>query len=282
MKIAVTGANGMVARAVIAHCRELGDDVVAYTREELDIANAGEVLRRITDDGPDALMNCAAFTNVDAAESDVEACRAANTYGVENLAKACKAANAGFVTISTDYVFDGSDLGFYTQKDTPDPHGVYAVSKYEGELLAQRAYARTTVVRSGWIYGSGGTNFLSVIPSLLKEGRSIKAISDAFGTPTYAADLAVRLRELAELDLPCIFHIVNAGEGTSYHGFAEAACEIGGFDASLVEAVSAAGLSRPAPRPTSSKMRCVMSPALGLKPMPDWREALSRFIASEK
>jgi dTDP-4-dehydrorhamnose reductase len=282
MKIAVTGANGMVARAVIAHCRGIGDEVVAYTREDLDIGDGENVLSRITGDAPDALINCAAFTNVDAAESDVEACRAANTYGVENLAKACRAANAGFVTISTDYVFDGANLGFYTQKDTPEPRGIYAVSKYEGELLAQRAYARTIVVRSGWIYGSGGTNFLSVIPTLLKEGRSIKAISDAYGTPTYAADLAARLRELAELDLPCVFQVVNSGEGTSYYGFAEAACEIGGFDASLVEAVSAAGLERPAPRPTSSKMRCIMSPALGLEPMPDWRDALARFIASEK
>lgn len=282
MNIAVTGANGMVARAVIAHCRGLGDDVVAYTREDLDIGDGENVLSRIVEDAPDALINCAAFTNVDAAESNEEACRSANTSGVENLAKACRAANAGFVTISTDYVFDGSDLGFYTQKDTPDPHGIYAVSKYEGELLAQRAYARTIVVRSGWIYGSGGTNFLSMIPSLLKEGRSIKAISDAYGTPTYAADLARRLRELAELDLPCMFQVVNAGEGTSYYGFAEAACEIGGFDASLIEAVSAAGLQRPAPRPTSSKMRCIMSPALGLEPMPDWRDALARFIASEK
>lgn len=282
MKIAVTGANGMVARAVIAHCRGLGDDVVAYTREELDISDAGEVLERITTDAPDALINCAAFTNVDAAESSEAACRAANTYGVENLAKACRAANAGFVTISTDYVFDGRDLGFYTQKDTPNPHGIYAVSKYEGELLARRAYARSIIVRSGWIYGRGGTNFLSVIPSLLKEGRSIKAISDAFGTPTYAADLAVRLRELAELDLPCIFHVVNSGEGTSYHGFAEAACEIGGFDVSLVEVVSAAGLERPAPRPASSKMRCVISPALGLEPMADWRDALRRFIELEQ
>jgi dTDP-4-dehydrorhamnose reductase len=282
MKIAVTGANGMVARAVIAHCRGIGDEVVAYTREDLDIGDGENVLSRITGDAPDALINCAAFTNVDAAESDVEACRAANTYGVENLAKACRAANAGFVTISTDYVFDGANLGFYTQKDTPEPRGIYAVSKYEGELLAQRAYARTIVVRSGWIYGSGGTNFLSIIPTLLKEGRSIKAISDAYGTPTYAADLAARLRELAELDLPCVFQVVNSGEGTSYYGFAEAACELGGFDASLVEAVSAAGLERPAPRPTSSKMRCIMSPALGLEPMPDWRDALARFIASEK
>lgn len=282
MKIAVTGANGMVARAVIAHCRGLGDDVVAYTREELDISRGEEVLKRIVEDAPDALINCAAFTNVDAAESNEAACRAANTDGVANLAKACRAANAGFVTISTDYVFDGSDLGFYTQKDTPDPHGIYAASKYEGELLAQRAYARSIVVRSGWIYGSGGTNFLSMIPLLLKEGRSIKAISDAYGTPTYAVDLAARLRELAELDLPCVFQVVNSGDGTSYYGFAEAACEIGGFDASLVEAVSAAGLERPAPRPKSSKMRCVMSPALGLKPMPDWRDALRRFVELEK
>jgi len=278
MKIIITGANGMVARAVIEDCRELGDEVVACSRKDLDISDSEKTLSVIRSEQPDAVINCAAYTDVDGAESNEAACYAANADGVENLANACKAADARFVTISTDYVFDGTNLGFYTQRDTPNPQGLYARSKLEGEIRARYAYARSVIVRSGWIYGSCGTNFLSKIPSLLSEGRPIKAISDAYGTPTYAHDLAKRLRELAELDIPGIFHVVNAGEGTTYLGFAEAACGIGGYDRSLIESVSGSALTRPAPRPVSSKMACVLSPAIGLTPLPEWRIALRNFI----
>jgi dTDP-4-dehydrorhamnose reductase len=278
MKIIITGANGMVARAVIEDCRELGDEVVACSRKDLDISDAEKTLSVIRSEQPDAVINCAAYTDVDGAESNEAASNEANAYGVENLANACKAADARFVTISTDYVFDGTNLGFYTQRDTPNPQGLYARSKLEGEIRARYAYARSVIVRSGWIYGSGGTNFLSKIPSLLSEGRPMKAISDAYGTPTYAHDLAKRLRELVELDIPGIFHVVNAGEGTTYLGFAEAACDIGGYDLSLIESVSGSALTRPAPRPVSSKMACVLSRAIGLEPLPEWNTALRNFI----
>ncbi len=282
MKIIITGANGMVARAAIEHCRELGDEVVAYTREDLDISDAEKTLELIKTDQPDAVINCAAYTDVDGAESNEATCYAANADGVENLANACKAVDSRYVTISTDYVFDGAKSDFYTQRDTPNPQGLYARSKLEGEIRARYAYARSVIVRSGWIYGSGGSNFLSKIPSLLSEGKTIKAINDAYGTPTYANDLAKRLRELAELDIPGIFHVVNSGEGTTYLGFAEAACNIGGYDSSLIESVSGAALTRPAPRPVSSKMACVLSPAIGLAPMTEWKAALQEFIESDK
>ena len=176
-------------------------------------------------------------------------------------------------------VFDGSNSGFYTQRDTPSPVSEYGLSKLEGERLARDAYARTIIVRSGWIYGEHGTNFLSVIHKLLAEGKPITAISDAYGTPTSADDLARRMRELVELDLPCIFHVTNAGEGTSYLGFAEAVCEIGGLDRSLVGPVSKDDLKRPAPRPDSSKLACLFSERFGLEPLPDWRIALERFLS---
>ncbi len=271
----------MVARATAEHCRAIGDDVFACTREEMDIADrraVSEIVGRIR---PDAVINCAAFTDVDGAESNEAASFAANADGVENLALACRENAAGFVTISTDYVFDGANAGFYTQRDTPNPQGIYARSKLEGEVRARNAYARSVIVRSGWIYGSGGTNFLSVMHRLLADGKKIKAISDSFGTPTYAADLAKRLRELAELDLPCLFHVTNSGPGTSYLGFAQKVCEIGGFDTGLLEIVSKTDLQRPAPRPASSKLGCVLSEPLGLKPLPDWETALAAFLERE-
>lgn len=272
----------MVARAVIDHCGSIGDDVVPLTRQELDISKPGPVLEKLAEVEPDAVINCAAFTDVDGAESAETICYAANWDGVENLAVACKKINTAFVTISTDYVFDGNYSGYYTQRDTPNPQGVYARSKLEGEIRARNAYARSIIVRSGWIYGPGGTNFLSVMHNLLGEGKSIKAISDSYGTPTYALDLARRLREVAELDLPCIFHVTNSGPGTSFMGFAEAVCEIGGFDRTLLQGVSKDELKRPAPRPASSKLACLFSERFGLAPLPDWKDSLAQFLKSKK
>lgn len=278
MKILITGANGMVARATAAHCREIGDEVIALTRQELDITEGREVFELFRREKFDAVINCAAFTDVDGSESNVEKCFAGNSLGVENLALGAKEIDCVFVTISTDYVFDGANSGFYTQRDTPNPKGIYGKAKLDGEIRARNANARSVIVRSGWIYGHGGTNFLSVMHKLLAEGKSIKAIYDSFGTPTFADDLAKRLREFAELDLPCTFHVTNAGEGTSYADFAEKVCEIKGFDKNLLEHASAESLKRPAPRPKSSKLACLFSEKFGLEPLPNWEVALEEFL----
>lgn len=265
----------MVANAAIRHCLSIGDAVVALSRQRLDIADRDAVSRMIGEARPDAVLNCAAYTNVDGAESNEQAAYAANSAGPENLAAACRETGARFVTISTDYVFDGENTGFYTEEDAPNPQGVYGRSKLEGEERALGANPLSIVVRSGWIFGTGGTNFLSVMGKLLAEGKTVKAIGDSYGTPTYAADLAGRLRELAETDASGIFHVTNAGEGTSYLGFAEKICEIGGFDAGLLEAVSHRDLKRPAPRPVSSKLGSIH----GLDPLPPWKDGLRRHLA---
>ena len=198
------------------------------------------------------------------------------------LAEGAREFDATFVTISTDYVFDGDYSGFYTEEARPNPRGIYAETKYEGELAAATANDRSIIVRSGWIYGSGGTNFLSVMHRLLGDGKRIKAIRNSYGTPTYALDLATRLRDLAATDASGLFHVTNSGEGTSYLGFAEKVCEIGGFDTALIEPVSFEDLKRPAPRPVSSKLASVRMDDVGLDPLRHWEEALSEFIASEK
>jgi dTDP-4-dehydrorhamnose reductase len=278
MKILITGANGMVARATIDYCRRAGDEVVAVTRQQLDISDRSAVFDFFESEKPEAVLNCAAYTDVDGAESNAAVCYKANSFGVENLALASKKIDAAFVTISTDYVFDGSKSDFYTQRDTPNPRGVYAESKLDGETRARNAYARSVIIRSGWIYGVGGTNFLSVMHKLLAEGKTIKAIFDSYGTPTYAKDLARRLRELAELDLPGVYHVTNSGNGTSYENFAQKVCEIRGFDRNLLESVSVNDLKRPAPRPVSSKLACLISEKLGLAPLQNWEKALGEFL----
>lgn len=278
-RILITGAGGLVGKACIEHCLANGDEVVAYDHQSLDIADADKVEAVIKDERPNAVINCAAWTDVDGCESDSGKAERVNAQGPENLARACRNADAVFVTISTDYVFDGDKEGFYTQRDHPQPLSVYGCFKLDGERRSQVEYGRTIVVRTGYIFGPGGRNFLSTMVERAKRGERLKAIRDCWGTPTYGRDLAVRLRELVELDLPGIFHVVSAGDGASFETFAREALKMAGGDLDLVESVTMDSLARPAPRPRNSKLKCLLSPAVGLPALPDWREGLAHFVA---
>lgn len=278
MRTLITGANGLVARAAAEYCRSIGDEVTALSRQELDISDRSAVNGIFERSSPDIVLNCAAYTDVDGAETNEATAYRANAEGVEHLAAACCDSGAAFVTISTDYVFDGRKDGHYTTADIPNPQGVYARSKLEGEIRAAATNPRSIIVRSGWIYGYGGTNFLSVMHDLLGDGKPIKAITDSFGTPTFANDLAKRLRDLASIGLHGTFHVTNSGSGTSYFGFAEKLCEIGGFSRELLQPVSSDELKRPAPRPSNSRLENTVVP--GLPSMPFWEDALRRFLRS--
>ena len=278
----VTGAGGMVARAVREFCEASGDSVFAYDRSQLDISNSTDVFQAVQHVKPDALINCAAWTDVDGCESDAARAYAVNARGPENLAIAGRDVNAAFVTISTDYVFDGTKEGFYTQQDKPNPLSVYGRAKLEGEQRSQEANKASIVVRSGFIFGRGGKNFLSTIVDRARRNEHLKAITDSYSTPTYGRDLARRLRELAELKHPGIFHVVNTGDGASYAEFAREAIKCANLGEPPIEEVLTASLNRPAPRPQNSRMRCLLSPALGLTPLPDWRDALARFASEHK
>jgi dTDP-4-dehydrorhamnose reductase len=267
----------MVGRAVAAHCLAQADEVFAYDHQSLDITNHESVRLAFESARPDAVINCAAWTDVDGCESDPRRALAVNSLAVENLALNCRHAGAVFVTISTDYVFDGNKEGFYTQRDDPNPESVYGTAKLEGERRAQAASARTIVVRTGWIFGAGGRNYLSTVIERARRGEHLKAISDAYGTPTYADDLAARLRELAQLDLPGVYHVVNSGIGASFEEFTRAALKAARCEAVEIESVQMDSLQRPARRPRNSRLRCLLSEALGLPALPDWESALSVF-----
>jgi dTDP-4-dehydrorhamnose reductase len=281
MKVLVAGAGGMVGRAVLEHCTAQGDEVFAYDHRSLDITNTeviGEIFERVR---PEVVINCAAWTDVDGCQRDSKRSDDVNASGPQKLAAASRRMDALFITISTDYVFDGEKDGFYTQRDQPLPVSVYGKSKLEGERLAQTTWARTIIVRSGWIFGLGGRNFLSRIIQLAGQGKRLKAISDAWGTPTYAVDLARRLRQLADVDLPGIYHVVNEGSGASFEEFACEALLAAGGDGALIESVRMDSLERPAPRPRNSRLRCLLSEAIGLAPLPDWRLSLREFAARQ-
>lgn len=269
----------MVGQAVVKHCISIGDEVIARDHRTLDITDPDQVIQTVQANKPEVVINCAAWTDVDGCELDHDRAYAVNAVGPENLAKASRAVDATLVTISTDYVFDGEKTGFYTQRDSPRPISVYGQSKLEGERRAHAAYAGgTIVVRTGFVFGVGGNNFLSTIVERARRGEKLKAISDSYGTPTYAWDLGVRLRELTQLSLTGIFHVVNAGDGVSYEEFAHAALAAGGFATASLETVRMHSLDRPAPRPKNSRLRCLTSEALGLAPLPFWKDSLRDYV----
>lgn len=278
MKIFITGANGLVGRALVEQCSASGDEVFAYDHQALDIADAHAVESAIAAQRPDAVMNCAAWTDVDGCESNPTKAEHVNALGPENLARASQNTDAILITISTDYVFDGEKEGFYTQRDQPRPISVYGRFKLDGERRAQGAHARTIIVRTGYIFGPGGKNFLSNVVTWAKAGKNVKAIGDYWGTPTYGRDLAVRLRELATLDLPGIYHVVSSGEGASFETFAVEALRLAGLSPEMLQVVDGDTLGRPAPRPRNSRLKCLLSDAVGLSSLPPWQDGLARFI----
>jgi len=281
LRVLVTGAGGLVGRAVNEHCSALGDEVLLYGHKDLDITDREKVFETILDQRPDVVINCAAWTNVDACESDSARAYAINANGPENLASASKEIGSVFVTISTDYVFDGEKDSFYTQLDTPNPLSVYASSKLEGERLPLAAYDRSIIVRTGYIFGTGGANFLSTVVERARTGEKLKVITDTYGTPTYANDLAARLRELAAANASGIYHVVNSGPGVSFEQFTRQVLALLGKADATVEPVLAAALNRPAKRPYNSRLRCLRSGEIGLSPLPDWESALERFVRTE-
>ncbi|HEY0762596.1 MAG TPA: dTDP-4-dehydrorhamnose reductase [Pyrinomonadaceae bacterium] len=281
MRILIAGAKGLVGSALAQHCLTAGDNVFSYDHQSLDITDYATVDSVINSQRPDAVINCAAWTDVDGCESDPERASKTNALGPENLARAARRANAVLVTISTDYVFDGEKEGFYTQRDQPRPISIYGHYKLEGERRAQDEHARTIIVRSGYIFGPSGKNFLSTVISRARRGETLTAISDYWGTPTYGHDLAVRLRELAVLDLPGVYHVVNSGEGASFETFTREALGLAGFDDAKLAVISGDMLARPAPRPRNSRLKCLLSPAIYLPPLPHWQDALARFVSAD-
>ena len=278
----MTGANGLVGRALVEHCSASGDEVLSYDHSGLDIADVEAVESTIVEKRPDAVINCAAWTDVDGCESNPEKARQVNSLGPENLARASRKAGAVLITISTDYVFDGQKKDFYTQRDKPIPISVYGKFKLEGEQRAQVEHARTIVVRTGYIFGPGGKNYLSNVVSRVERGEKLKAINDYWGTPTYGRDLARRLRELAQLDLPGVYHFVNSGDGATFETFSVEALRLAGLSTDALEVINGDSLGRPAPRPRNSRLKCLVSEAIGLAPLPPWQESLAHFVSSDK
>jgi len=274
----ITGAAGLLGREMKARLGETGWRVVAMPRTALDITSEDDVLSAIEAACPDLLINCAATADVDRCEVDADWAYAINERGPAILARACRQFGVEIVHVSTDYVFDGSKEGFYTQEDVPQPLSVYGQSKVAGEVAVREATSRCYIVRTSWLFGVGGKNFGSRVIQNAREGAPIKGVTDQTSIPSYAPDVSARIEEIVTLGVHGLYHVTSTGPA-SWFEFARAALALAGLGDTEIEPVRRADLNQRAPRPHNTAMKCLLSEKLGLEPLRHWRDALVEFVA---
>lgn len=277
MKLLVTGATGMLGRAVTRAAEETMHEVVALARSDLDVTDRDAVGERIRAEAPDAIVNCAAWTDVDGAEAEEEAATRVNGLGAGNVAAAATDVRARVLHVSTDYVFDGGKPDPYLERDATAPRSAYGRSKLAGELAVARAGPEHLVVRTAWLFGAGGRNFVETILSLADERDELRVVEDQVGCPTWTGHLAPALVSLAGSDAGGLVHV--AGEGPcSWYEFAVAITGAAGLEA-RVEPCPTSEFPRPAPRPANSALRSERDDAPRL---PHWREGLAAYLSERQ
>jgi dTDP-4-dehydrorhamnose reductase len=281
MRILVTGAAGMLGRDVRRVGERAGHELILVDLPELDITDERGVLAFYERERPEATLNCAAWTDVDGAESHREAAHAVNADGAGNLARAAASIGTSLLHISTDYVFDGkAPLGAdgkpraYLESDPTDPQSVYGETKLEGERQVLAASAAHTVVRTAWLYGIDGPNFVATMLRLAGEREAVRVVDDQIGSPTWSGHLAPAVLGLLERGVSGLVHLTGAGS-VSWNGFAKEIFRQAEVDC-RVEAATSAEMARAAPRPAWSAMESERDDVL---PMPDWRDGLAGFLA---
>jgi dTDP-4-dehydrorhamnose reductase len=282
-RLVVSGAGGQLGTSLTALAADRGRDVLALTSSQWDITDPAAAERIIR--GGDVVVNCAAYTNVDGAESDEAAAYAVNASGPEYLARACARAGARLIHVSTDYMFTGDPPEGgprpYEPSDKPDARGVYALSKLAGEDAVLAALPEAVVVRTAWLYTGGtGKDFVAVMRRLAAGDGPVTVVDDQVGSPTYVADLAVALLQVADERVPGpILHAANEGAVSRFEQ-ARAVFSECGADPDRVRPVKTDDFPRPAPRPTYSALGSRESAAAGLTPLRPWRPALVAALAA--
>lgn len=270
--IAILGASGQVGSALL---RLLADAALPVSRSDLDleeIDRIGPWLRRVK---PDAVINCAAYTAVDAAEVEVDLAYRLNAEAVSALARDTAEVGARFVTFSTDYVFDGTKGSPYVESDAPNPLNVYGASKAEGERLALEANPDALVIRTSWVMSSTHHNFIRTMIRLMHAGP-VSVVDDQRGRPTFAEDLAPAVLQALKARVSGLLHLTNQGETTWFH-LAQEIAELSGLDAE-VNPIPTKEAGRPAARPADSRLDSERTTAHGLTPLPHYRPTLERAV----
>ena len=277
MKILVTGAEGMLGAAVVRRLTT-AHDVLGVDLADGDLTAAGVAGDLVSRFGADWVVHCAAWTDVDGAESARERAMAVNAAATGHLVAACAAQGAGLTYISTDYVFDGrGDRGGYDEEDPRAPINHYGLTKARGEELVTAAGGPWQIVRTSWLFGDGRVNFVKTIRRLLGERETLTVVQDQRGCPTYADDLAGVLGFLVTSRRRGIFHGTNAG-ACSWYEFAREIARGSGHDPDRVGPCGSDAYRRPAARPACSVLRSRRLEEAGCPPRPSWQDALGRYL----
>ena len=276
MKVLVTGVKGQLGYDVVNELKKRGHEAVDVDIEEMDITDEESVNRVIREAAPDAVIHCAAYTAVDAAEDNVDLCRAVNARGTGNIARVCKALDIRMMYISTDYVFNGQGTRPWEPDDQREPLNIYGQTKYEGELEVEENLKKYFIVRIAWVFGVNGKNFIKTMLNLGKTRDKLSVVADQIGSPTYTFDLARLLVDMIETEKYGRYHATNEGL-CSWYDFA---CEIfkqAGMNVT-VEPVTSDQFPVKAKRPMNSRISKDKLIENGFQPLPSWQDALRRYL----
>lgn len=277
MRVAITGAQGMLGQDLVDACLARDHEVFALGRAELDVTDPDHCEDAIAEIRPDAVINCAAWTDVDGAEADEAGAMLVNDTGAAQLAAACARHGAKIVHVSSDYVFDGAKRRPYVESDLPDAISAYGRSKQAGETSVAVSNPRHMIVRSAWLFGARGHNFIETMLRLCREQPEVVVVSDQVGTPTYTRHLAPELAKLAETEEFGIHHIAASGS-CSWFEYAQEIFDQCGSECRVM-ATTTGMIGRPAPRPAYSVLGSERPDAPVL---PDWREGLREYLVERE
>ena len=273
MKILVTGVKGQLGYDIVNECKNRNIEAIGVDVEEMDITDAKKVEEVIKSGNYDAVVHCAAWTAVDKAEDEIEACTKVNVDGTKNIANVCKELNISMMYFSTDYVFDGQGNQPWHEYDKRNPLNVYGQTKYEGELAVE-ALEKHFIVRIAWVFGVNGNNFIKTMLRLGKERGAVSVVDDQIGSPTYTYDLSKLVVDMIQTDKYGTYHATNEGLCSWY----EFACEIFKQAKLEVTPVDSSAFPAKAKRPNNSRMSKEMLDKNGFKRLPLWQDALSRYL----
>lgn len=276
MLVLVTGVNGQLGYDVVKELTAKGHEAVGVGRSELDITDESAVSSYVQNLSPEAIIHCAAYTNVDAAETDQEGAYKVNALGTKYLAEAAKFVGAKMVYVSTDYVFDGNGTEPYEVNHPTKPLGVYGETKLVGEKFLQETLEKHFIVRTAWVYGINGNNFVKTMLKLGQDRKELGVVYDQVGSPTYTVDLAKFLVELIDSEKYGVYHASNEGV-CSWHEFAVEIFKQAGMDVKVTPLTSEE-FPRPAARPKYSVLSKKKIEEEGFTPLRDWKEALKEYL----
>ena len=276
MKIMVTGATGQLGYDVCRVLKERNIEYVGLGSKDCDITSFEALEKTFNEIKPDAVIHCAAYTRVDAAEDDVERCRSINAGGTRNIALMCARTGAKMLYTSTDYVFPGDGEKFYEPDDIIGPKSVYGITKLEGELAVKELLQKYFIVRISWVFGINGNNFIKTMLRLSETHDRLRVVDDQIGSPTYTADLAPLLCDMVETEKYGVYHATNEGV-CSWAELAEEIFRISGKNVT-VEHVTTEEYGAKAPRPKNSRMSKNKLEENGFKRLPEWKMAVIHFL----